>query len=58
LPASLFAQDTAVVKRQANIIAKALLNSDFKTVIAHTYPKAVAFGGGKEKTASNDEQRH
>ena len=49
LPASLFAQDTTVVKRQANIIAKALLNSDFKTVIAHTYPKAVTFGGGKEK---------
>ncbi|GGH02465.1 hypothetical protein [Mucilaginibacter phyllosphaerae] len=49
LPASLFAQDTAAVKRQASVIAKALMNSDFKTVIAHTYPKAVEIGGGKEK---------
>ncbi|MDB5128029.1 hypothetical protein [Mucilaginibacter sp.] len=49
LPVSLFAQDTTVIKRQANTIAKALLNSDFKTVIAHTYPKAVALAGGKEK---------
>ncbi|MFA6246707.1 MAG: hypothetical protein WC615_07185 [Mucilaginibacter sp.] len=49
LPATVFAQDPAVVKRQANVVAKALLNSDFKTVIAHTYPKAVNIGGGKEK---------
>jgi hypothetical protein len=49
LPVSLFAQDIAVVKRQANTIATALLNSDFKTVIANTYPKAVAFAGGKDK---------
>ena len=49
LPASLFAQDAAVVKRQANVVAKALLNSDFKTVVDHTYPKAVELGGGKAK---------
>jgi hypothetical protein len=49
LPASLFAQDTTILKRQANIVAKALLNSDFKTVIVHTYPKAVELAGGKEK---------
>jgi hypothetical protein len=49
LPVSLFAQDAAVVKRQANVVAKALLTSDFKTVIAHTYPKAVEIGGGKVK---------
>jgi hypothetical protein len=49
LPISLFAQDAAVVKRQANVVAKALLNSDFKTVIDHTYPKAVEIGGGKVK---------
>jgi hypothetical protein len=49
LPLSLFAQDVAVVKRQANVIAQALIASDFKTVIAHTYLKAVEMGGGKDK---------
>lgn len=50
-PAAAFAQDPAIVKRQAEVVAKALLNSDFKTVIAHTYPKAINnLGGGKEKT--------
>ncbi|MBB5395471.1 MULTISPECIES: hypothetical protein [unclassified Mucilaginibacter] len=49
LPVSLFAQDAATVKRQADVVAKALLNSDFKTVIANTYPKAVTLGGGKEQ---------
>jgi hypothetical protein len=48
-PAFVFAQDPSVVKHQADVVAKALLNSDFKTVIAHTYPKAVNIGGGKEK---------
>lgn len=48
-PVTAFAQDPAVVKRQADVVGKALLNSDFKTVIAHTYPKAVTIGGGKEK---------
>jgi hypothetical protein len=48
-PVTAFAQDPAVVKRQADVVAKALLNSDFKTVVAHTYPKAVTIGGGKEK---------
>ena len=49
LPLSVFAQDTGLVKRQANGVAKALLNNDFKTVIAGTYPKAVEIAGGKEK---------
>jgi len=49
LPVTAFAQDPAVVKRQADVVGKALLNSDFKTVVAHTYPKAVSIGGGKEK---------
>ncbi|RYU91229.1 hypothetical protein EWM62_04625 [Mucilaginibacter terrigena] len=49
LPVALFAQDPATVKRQANVVAKALLNSDFKTVIANTYPRAVTLGGGKDK---------
>lgn len=52
LPVSLFAQDTAIVKRQANGVAKALMNSDFKRVIAGTYPKAVDIAGGKEKLLS------
>lgn len=49
LPVSVFAQDAAVVKRQADAVAKALFNGDYKTIIARTYPKAVNVGGGKEK---------
>lgn len=49
LPVTVFAQNVAVVQRQANVIAQALIASDFKTVIAHTYPKAVEMGGGKDK---------
>lgn len=49
LPVSLFAQNPAVVQKQANVVANALLKSDYKTIIDHTYPKAVALGGGKEK---------
>ena len=49
LPATVFAQDAMVVKNQANVVAKALVSSDFKTVVDHTYPKAVEIGGGKAK---------
>ncbi|MGY4537758.1 hypothetical protein ACVW0P_002177 [Mucilaginibacter sp. UYNi724] len=49
LPVSVFAQNPAVVKQQATVVANALLKSDFKTVLDHIYPKAVAMGGGKAK---------
>jgi hypothetical protein len=49
LPLQLYAQDAALVKRQANVVATALMASDYKTVINNTYPAAVEIGGGKEK---------
>lgn len=49
LPVAAFAQNPAVVKQQATVVANALFKSDYKTIIEHTYPKAVAMGGGKEK---------
>lgn len=48
-PAVVFAQDPAVVKQQANIMAKALAGNDYKTLVAHMYPKLVQSMGGKEK---------
>ncbi len=52
LPLTLHAQDTAFVKRQASILAKAMVTGDYRTIIDHTYPKAVQFAGGKEKMLS------
>ncbi|MEB0262170.1 MULTISPECIES: hypothetical protein [unclassified Mucilaginibacter] len=49
LPVSVFAQNPAFVKQQATVVANALFKSDYKTIVDHTYPKAVAMGGGKEK---------
>ncbi|MFD0767058.1 hypothetical protein ACFQZI_19530 [Mucilaginibacter lutimaris] len=49
LPVSAFAQNPTVVKQQATVVANALLKSDYKTVVDHTYPKAVAMAGGKQK---------
>lgn len=45
----LFAQDTAIVKRQAALMAKAVVKGDYKTLVDHMYPKFVAMSGGKEK---------
>jgi hypothetical protein len=49
LPAAVYAQDTTVVKKQADIVAKALLKGDYNTVIDHMYPKVIAMAGGKAK---------
>ena len=48
LPLQLFAQDTTVLKRQANILAKAVVKGDYETLINHMYPKAVQSMGGKK----------
>jgi hypothetical protein len=48
LPLTLHAQDTALVKRQANVLAQAMIAGDYKTIINHTYPKAIQMSGGKE----------
>ncbi|TFF30429.1 hypothetical protein [Mucilaginibacter psychrotolerans] len=46
---TLHAQDTAVVKHQANLIAQATFKGDYETVIAYTHFRLVAMSGGKEK---------
>jgi hypothetical protein len=48
IPVKLFAQDPATVKEQANIVAQAVVASDYKTLIDHMYPRAVTLFGGKE----------
>jgi len=49
LPAAVYAQDPEVVKKQATVVADALVHNDYATVINHTYPKALQLGGGKAK---------
>lgn len=49
LPASLYAQDPAVVKKQATIVANALIAGNYGTVIDHMHPKVIAMSGGKAK---------
>jgi hypothetical protein len=49
LPVTLHAQDTAVVKKQANIVAKAIIAGNYSTVISYMHPKIVQMAGGKDK---------
>jgi hypothetical protein len=49
LSLTLYAQDTTLVKNQANMVAKAMIAGDYKTLVNYMYPKAVQMGGGKEK---------
>jgi hypothetical protein len=48
-PAALFGQNTVTLKKQADIVAKAMVNGDCVTVLKYTHPKALQFGGGKQK---------
>lgn len=56
LPVFAYAQDTAVVKHQAQIVADATLKGDYNTVANHTYPKIIAGVGGKDKMAATVKQ--
>jgi hypothetical protein len=49
LPATLYAQDTTIVKKQANVVAAALIAGNYGVVIDHMYPKVVQMGGGRAK---------
>jgi hypothetical protein len=49
LPVALYAQDTASVKKQANIVAAALVAGNYGVVVDHMYPKVVQMGGGRAK---------
>ncbi|AMR33779.1 hypothetical protein A0256_21240 [Mucilaginibacter sp. PAMC 26640] len=42
-------QDTAIIKRQANLMAQATFKGDYKTTIAFTYPALITLSGGKEQ---------
>jgi hypothetical protein len=46
---TLHAQDTAIVKHQANLIAEATFKEDYQTVIAYTHSSLIAVSGGKDK---------
>ena len=47
LPATLMAQDTTILKQQANIAAQAAVHGDYKTLVDYMYPKMVDVGGGE-----------
>ena len=48
-----FAQvDSDVIKEQAELTAKALLNDDYETLIKFTYPKVIELVGGRDKMIS------
>jgi hypothetical protein len=44
--------DSNVIKEQAELTAKALLNDDYETVIRFTYPKVIELVGGRDKMIS------
>jgi hypothetical protein len=52
LPLMLHAQNPALVKKQAMIMAQSMAEGDYKTLVNYTYPKAVEMAGGKEKMAT------
>lgn len=49
LPYALLAQDTALVRQQAQILGDAIIKGDYQTVIDHTYPGVIDMVGGKDK---------
>jgi hypothetical protein len=49
LPAAVFGQSTVTLKKQADIVAKAIVNGDYVTVVEYTHPKVIQSAGGKQK---------
>lgn len=47
-----FAQQSAQIKAAAQVMGKATINSDYKTVVKYTHPKLLAVVGGSEKMLS------
>jgi len=58
LPVFVYAQDTAVVKQQAQLIANASVKADYKIIADHTYPKIIESVGGKDKMAATVKQAY
>jgi len=49
LPLNLLAQDTTVVKQQAEMLEQAVINGNYQLVVDHTYPGVIDMMGGKDK---------
>ncbi len=56
IPAFSYAQDTTVVKKQAQAIAEAEMRGHYEVVTAHTYPKLLLAVGGKDKMTATIKQ--
>jgi hypothetical protein len=52
IPVQLFAQDTAVVKRQAAVVANAVVHNNYKIIVDYMYPKAIQMAGGRAQILS------
>jgi hypothetical protein len=49
---STFAQQSAQIKSAAQLMGKATINGDYKTIVKYTHPKLLAMAGGSEKMQS------
>lgn len=56
IPVFSFAQDTTIVKKQAEAVANAEMKGHYEIAAAHTYPKLVLAIGGKDKMTSTIKQ--
>ncbi|PST83930.1 hypothetical protein C7T94_04085 [Pedobacter yulinensis] len=52
LPDLAGAQDTTKIKHGALMLSQAMMKGDVETLVAHTYPRALAMTGGKEKVTA------
>jgi len=56
IPAASFAQDTTIVKKQAQAVANAEMKGHYEVVASHTYPKLLLAVGGKDKMTATIKQ--
>jgi hypothetical protein len=56
IPAASFAQDTTIVKKQAQAVADAEIKGKYEVVTNHTYPKLLLAVGGKDKMTATIKQ--
>ena len=56
IPVFSYAQDTTVVKKQAQAVAEAEMKGHYEVVTAHTYPKLLLAVGGKDKMTATIKQ--
>ncbi len=56
IPVFSYAQDTTVVKKQAEAVAEAEMKGHYEVVASHTYPKLLLAVGGKDKMTATIKQ--